>query len=117
MIADWQEIARKLGDDYRALLAERDEARKLLDFVKKSGWLCVVVNDFFAPAADSEDIESLDELKAACDAVERFGHDGLYAWVSIKRGNAEPWERVKARGNLAGFYAARTALSGSQGAT
>jgi len=53
----------------------------------------VNVNDTFAPAADAEDIP-WEDLKLVLAAHEKFGTDGVYAYVSHKRG-VRPWRAEK----------------------
>jgi hypothetical protein len=69
----------------------------------------VLCNDFFAPAADAEELPPGD-IDALHDAYVRFGNAGVLAWVSLRREGAEPW-RLKPDSEFhQQFNAARDAL-------
>lgn len=67
--------------DEALMLSERDD--------EVTVWLCV--NDIFYYAADAEDVE-IKELPLLAEIYDKFGWDGLIAWVAIKRG-MEPLRR------------------------
>lgn len=69
----------------------------------------VLCNDFFAPAADCEELppECIDELH---DAYVRFGQAGVLAWVSLRRGGSNPWRLKPDSEYQKEFEAARAAL-------
>jgi hypothetical protein len=54
------------------------------------------MNDIFCPAADGEDVEPSD-LPELFECWMKGAHDGLYAWVAVKR-NKEPWKELRSPG-------------------
>lgn len=69
----------------------------------------VLCNDFFAPAADCEELP-VDDIDALHDAYTRFGHAGVLAWVSLRREGANPWRLKPGSEFQERFRAARDAL-------
>ena len=74
----------------------------------------VLCNDFFAPAADCQElpVECIDELHAA---YTRFGHAGVLAWVSLRRGGANPWRIKEGLEYRVEFEKARASIDQEQG--
>ena len=74
----------------------------------------VLCNDFFAPAADCEElpIEDIDGLHAA---FVHYGPAGVLAWVSLRREGANPWRLKPDSEFQAEFNVARNALRSTIG--
>jgi hypothetical protein len=69
----------------------------------------VLCNDFFAPAADAEELP-VEDIDALHDAYLRFGSAGVLAWVSLRREGADPWRLKPGSEFHDQFRAAREAL-------